>query len=519
MNSDIFSKQMDNFQNDIKDYADKFPEHAAQLKCLDWKKLSPDMLHLIYSSAYFCSQIRERVESMPLTNGQPNDLMPCLSMATPSRLIICVKTMHNECITIDQHTQFLSKPVGDEKTACVFSPICEEHVVSTKIKSVICTTDIHTTQVKIHMSACNTDQPLKFHINLPSEKAMVFYYYVFNKLNSIDILDQDENKISSQCTVAPCYLNTVAQVDVDDLLSGLQNIQDFAEFREKFMFFEIDGIPVEKVSGGDFFVILNFNQLPLEIKSGDILLNCIPVINLFETTCEPIFQDHRDYEYPISPDYNRPKSSRIVSVTEVHRHNQAGQSSKVEHFSIRKDGARYYLLPEIESSDQCIYLVSSFNCNGDYPALCIRKKMELSTTHSEISGADVILEPTLFIPPREDHLSTLSGVVRFLSDPERFFSIKKLRNTLVLFSDNEAANQLLNSIDRIIEKPFQCFEQGTLNQYNVHEIYLVEDNAIYNQYLLSHLLHRIFVRFCSLSHLARTHVYFSGHKAMWTFYS
>jgi len=49
----------------------------------------------------------------------------------------------------------------------------------------------------------------------------------------------------------------------------------------------------------------------------DIRLGCVPIVNLFPQTTEPILLDQRKYEYEIKPDIRRPAATEVFSVDGV----------------------------------------------------------------------------------------------------------------------------------------------------------------------------------------------------------
>ena len=104
--------------------------------------------------------------------------------------------------------------------------------------------------------------------------------------------------------------------------SGYRLLQEYFTFPERFFFLEIDGIDSFQASE---------EGLPFEIKIGfskrlsrefsptpkDILINCMPIVNLFQRDTEPVAVTQRMPEYYIIPDADRRKSREIYAVKAV----------------------------------------------------------------------------------------------------------------------------------------------------------------------------------------------------------
>ena len=104
--------------------------------------------------------------------------------------------------------------------------------------------------------------------------------------------------------------------------TGYRLLQEYFCFPERFFFLEVKGLDQfePKGGGGKFEVRFNFDRkLSREYKPGlqDILLNCVPVVNLFERSTEQVAVTQRMPEYYIVPDSNRRKSKEIYFVNSV----------------------------------------------------------------------------------------------------------------------------------------------------------------------------------------------------------
>ena len=97
-------------------------------------------------------------------------------------------------------------------------------------------------------------------------------------------------------------------------------LQEYFAFPRKFQFFDLTGLRGLLGAGGSFSVRFVFNRsarvLSL-LSAGSFLLGCVPAVNLFPMTSEPIRLDRRRYEYLLVPDYQREAVTEVHSVVSV----------------------------------------------------------------------------------------------------------------------------------------------------------------------------------------------------------
>ena len=104
--------------------------------------------------------------------------------------------------------------------------------------------------------------------------------------------------------------------------TGFRLLQDYFSFPERFFFLEINGLKSFQASeaGHPFEIKIKFDRLlSREFKptTKDILINCVPVVNLFERPTEPVAVSQRMPEYYIIPDADRRKSREIYAFKHV----------------------------------------------------------------------------------------------------------------------------------------------------------------------------------------------------------
>jgi type VI secretion system protein ImpG len=97
-------------------------------------------------------------------------------------------------------------------------------------------------------------------------------------------------------------------------------LQEYFNFPNKFMFFDIKNIPFAQCDNSmDLFI-----SIPERIQLGvfnvdraNFLLGCTPIINLFPKTSEPLVMDYRSHEYRLVADYRHESTTEIHSIAQV----------------------------------------------------------------------------------------------------------------------------------------------------------------------------------------------------------
>jgi type VI secretion system protein ImpG len=110
---------------------------------------------------------------------------------------------------------------------------------------------------------------------------------------------------------------------------GYRLIQEYFAFPDKFMFVELAGLTPELLgNGSEIDLLFLLGEEPSErlmIDNNTLRLGCVPIINLFQRTSEPIRLDHMSVEYLLEPDVRAAASAEVHSVLSVTR-SAAGHS-------------------------------------------------------------------------------------------------------------------------------------------------------------------------------------------------
>jgi type VI secretion system protein ImpG len=97
-------------------------------------------------------------------------------------------------------------------------------------------------------------------------------------------------------------------------------LQEYFAFPRKFQFFDLNGLRGLLGSGTGFSLRFVFNRrarVLSQLSADNFLLGCVPAVNLFPVTSEPIRLHRRHYEYMLVPDHQREAVMEVHSVVSV----------------------------------------------------------------------------------------------------------------------------------------------------------------------------------------------------------
>jgi type VI secretion system protein ImpG len=110
--------------------------------------------------------------------------------------------------------------------------------------------------------------------------------------------------------------------------AGYRLIQEYFCFPQKFFFFDLSGLERLRTDGFRdraeiIFLISPFERgerretLETGITAKTFRTDCIPLVNLYSHTAEPILLEHTKYEYQVIPDVSRRGATEVFSIEDV----------------------------------------------------------------------------------------------------------------------------------------------------------------------------------------------------------
>ncbi|MEI8393947.1 MAG: type VI secretion system baseplate subunit TssF [Rhodospirillaceae bacterium] len=175
---------------------------------------------------------------------------------------------------------------------------------------------------------------LRLHLNADPIAGGTLYELLFNQLREIAI--RPAGRPLPSRTVPASNLRPVGFLPNEDVLpwprhahAAYRLVQEYFVFPEKFLFLDIDGLS-EFGNGNEvdlLFLLAEPPRRPLALHAGLFRLNCVPIVNLFHRTTEPVRLDHAKLEYRLQPDSHHERSTEIHSILKVSSSSSFGDDS------------------------------------------------------------------------------------------------------------------------------------------------------------------------------------------------
>jgi len=175
---------------------------------------------------------------------------------------------------------------------------------------------------------------LRFHLTGENNLVHALYELLCTKLTRIVVRDPNNPKVPAvilpASSVRPVGFAENEGMTPYPLRShiGYRILQEYFALPSKFLFLDVTGL--DAVWGQGFKnsaeLVFLFSSAGTEeraerLESGvspkTFRLGCVPIVNLFPQTAEPLLLDQQKYEYQIRPDIRRPTAVEVFSIDEV----------------------------------------------------------------------------------------------------------------------------------------------------------------------------------------------------------
>ncbi|MCY7293840.1 type VI secretion system baseplate subunit TssF [Alteromonas sp. a30] len=519
--TDYFKAELADLRSEAVEFAKKHNDIATELALSsdNGESRDPHVELLMQSFAWMTGRLRQNLEaeSQQLPAMMLQQLYPQLVSPMPSMAVIECKIKMEDANFVDGYhfdgsRLFEPKRVSpdsdytEQLSQCRFSSCYEQTLWPIEVKDVQrsplyknkrALDEFPTTQsilgvnISLFQEGKTFDQavtqPLRFYINLaPTEK---YRFYDFLAQHFLGVVAYDEN----QTLVAKLPKSALKFAGFDDHERALPATEqqdyaltlllDFMNFPEKFMFFDIQGLENVRIGAGLNLRLLFSHPLPsdIEFSAQSLKLNCVPVVNLFPKTSEPVPLTLKDYRYKLYPSRKHYNTFEIYRINKIFSMNRRGESRELQpFFSLSNTSAKasdYRWKYQIEPTQRKTLAgtetwVSLFNKNFDrnvpkgetiyaQTLSCNRAMSELFQIgqnfnvvgSSPISDAYLVMRPTRYRGVKNNHqhmwklLSHLSTYYVSLTDNS--LAKTTLQSILDLYADqdNPRNQQYIESIE------------------------------------------------------------------------
>ena len=325
-------------------FARRYPKVAGRLEMPNGESADPHVERLIESFAFLTGRIQRQIhaEFPEVTSALLGVLYPQLVQPLPAMAIarFDVDPRRGKLTSghpIPRHTPLFAQSA--EGLSCRFRTcydvtlwpilVTEARLEPAALYDFLSTQPQVAGVLRIRISAtagslADISLPeLRFFLNGPSELTTTVYDLLFSSAIGIALLgDGSPDPVNIKLDA----LRAVGFASDEEVLPyprqaqpGYRLLQEYFNFPEKFLFFDLQGLGERKA---DQFldVLFLLPQMPrsnLAVDNDLFLLGCTPVINLFPKTTEPIRLDQRQLEYRLVADVRRERTTEIHSILKV----------------------------------------------------------------------------------------------------------------------------------------------------------------------------------------------------------
>ena len=333
----------------------KYPDDASGIELGDNKCADPHVERMIEAFALLTGRIQHKIddEFPEITESLLGVLYPHYLRPIPSQAIVQFEmdSAQNAVPTaIAKGTPVHSKP--EKGQVCSFrtcydvklwpirvkgasisgvnrfsSPGISNEVAATLRIEMECAGNLRLSQIGV--------DSLRFFLRGETSAIQALYETLF--VNTLRVVLQSESpgKGTATAILSPASLAQVGFATGEGALDysdhsfvGYRLLQEYFTFPEKFLFFDLTGLNRVSLAdfGNKFEIILPLKEfkdknrlagLEQTIDADTFQLGCTPVINLFDTTAEPVRVTQTRTEYRVVPDQHRPLHTEVYSVNSV----------------------------------------------------------------------------------------------------------------------------------------------------------------------------------------------------------
>lgn len=475
---EYYNKEIEYLRKSGEIFSNHHPQIARNLKINEVPSSDPHIERLIESFAFIAGRINKKIDENFLKMGEAllNVLYPHHTRPTPSMMIANFEPANNPTF-IPKGTQLYAYS-REEQEACHFSTTYPLKIWPIQLKEVSIATFEYKQYLKfsLDMNKQPVDEIL-FHICADKPKALKIFFNLFSLENRNVFFSNDEKNI---IFLGNDILEEVGFEEDETMLPtnssdnySYQLLQEFFHFPEKFLFFRFKNLNrVETCKKLDLYVPLR-EDIPESLKASitheDFKINDVPIINLFETTTDPIKVDDRIIDHRIIADQRKEETHEIYDILEVYSGTKDGNKTffqpffSFQHHSIEKEV--YWILKRKPSEFFGTDVYLSF----------VKRDYDLTVPPTDIVFAKILctnrdltqdIQPNTFLYSKNElHLKKITTShyhpphYKEKSTKEIWKLISQLSVNQISFSDSKRS---LNALKEILA--LHCFKD---NDYNI----------------------------------------------------
>lgn len=547
-----FDAQMRLLTQAGKQFAQHYPEHAGMLNIDALKDRDPHIERLLEGVAYLTAHTQKRLdESVPEVSEQVlRQLCPILLSYYPSSTVVKFSpklAMQKSHLIEKGLTLSADKSVVDKKHI-TFTTTHDLQVSPLDVEHVRYQESHLGSELRIGLRfVCQGERKnydlanLQFYLrgDTPLCSSLFKLLKTAEQYTELDF-GPSHFEHNKKLKVKGC---SATYLDIDGALlphaeqshPGYALLLDYFNAKDRFYFMRFDGLKdltlPEHIDRFEL-VFRGSSKLPPghQLSRDNILLNCVPAINLFAQPAEPIRIESNRTDYMITADQNRTDHIFSYTINEVKgRNSLSGKSYDYtpRYQSVFEDEKKLFtvLTKDVGGAAPCHYLQLPFNLEEEKETLSVDltvfnagwPRQLLQEGDLNIGGPDMpsianvenVIRPTNYLPcpeqPKHWQLISLLNV-KF----SQITQVTELKRLLVLFDwSQKAENRLrIDSIQKITATPISQIKRGIFIKgvdvlIDIDESKFVCDADLYH---FCNMLHQFFLMYAPINESVQTRV-------------
>lgn len=355
----FYERELHFLQETAKAFAERYPANAKGLILETGRSVDPHLDRLIEGFALLAGRVRHKIDNEfpDFTESLLQVLYPHLGLIIPSMAIAQFQAPRTQARSrtgwhLDKDTVMSSQAFGENAERFQYRlgyPVTAWPIQLTRVTwetspfEALMRPPSGTVALLRLQFTCNDGHTwddldldrLRLHLSGERQLMAALYEILFNRCLGVAFQAPNKGPLADTTRLPLRYPadQCIHQVGLDldenllhfppESFLGYRHLMELLSFPQKYLFADLDGWKNLRGRrfGNQVEVIMFLSQtqenLERSLSTDNFLLGCVPVVNLFEKSCEPIAVDHRTTEYRVVPSRRQPKGMEIYRIESV----------------------------------------------------------------------------------------------------------------------------------------------------------------------------------------------------------
>ena len=330
----------------------------------------PDVERLLEGFAFLTGRIRQKLddEFPELTHGMMDMFCPHYLRPVPSMAILQVKPkpkINTGGAGVPRGTLVESTPI--DGTRCRFRTAADLLPAPVELIDIEFSVG-HPSRLRLQLKPRGQGglrglgkRPLRLHLAGDAQVSRALFVSLCCYLGQVTVRPANG---SGAATTLPAVVRPAGLDEQEAVLPmpagsfrGFRLLQEYFAFPERFLFVDVHGLADAPTASGEVFLDFEFESLPEDmppVGSGNVLLDCVPIVNLFSHDADPIRAQAGRTEYRIRPSGKESNNYEVHTVEKVEGRTRGASKQEAYRpffaFEARdRNAGRFYQLVRRES--------------------------------------------------------------------------------------------------------------------------------------------------------------------------